>query len=69
MSYRIDAGLDGNAPYLRVLEADSGCVRLAWRYPAPEERAVPEEADAALQELFRELFLLTTADYLRHGRD
>jgi hypothetical protein len=67
MSYELDAGLDGRSPYLRVLEADSGCVRLAWRYPAPEERASPADADTALQELFRELFLLTTADYLKQG--
>lgn len=62
MSYRIAASLRHGNPRLEVTDADTGRLRLAWEYP----KTRPQQAgDAAVGELFRRLFLLTTEDYLR----
>lgn len=67
MSYRIDARLNGRHPRLEVQDANSGSVRLAWEYrpPANDDPERGLRAEAAIDELFHQLFLLTTADYLR----
>jgi len=65
MSYKLDAGLDGSRPYLRVLEAESGSVRLAWTYDRDGRADTQADAECQLQALFGELYLLTTADYLK----
>lgn len=67
MSYHIDAHLNGRHPRLEVQDADTGSVRLIWEYRRPEadDARSQLEADAAIDELFRRLFLLTTADYLK----
>lgn len=62
MSYRIDASLRHGNPRLEVLDAHSGRLRLAWEYPKHDRH---QAGDAAVDELFRRLFLLTTEDYLR----
>jgi len=62
MSYRIAASLREGNPRLEVLDAETGRLRLAWEYPKARRR---EAGDAAVDELFRRLFLLTTEDYLR----
>lgn len=71
MSYRIQAHLNGRNPRLEVHDADSGAVRLVWEYRRSEADA-PEHGlaqELAVDELFRRLFLLTTEDYLRGGRE
>ncbi len=71
MSYQIDARLNGANPRLEVSDANSGAVRLIWEYPraaADEGEAKELEREAAIEELFRRLFLLTTQDYLRSQR-
>ena len=35
MSYEIQAWLDAGRPKLQILDADSGCVRMAWQAPLP----------------------------------
>ncbi|PWG62487.1 hypothetical protein [Sediminicurvatus halobius] len=65
MSYRIAASLHRGNPRLEVVDAHSGRLRLAWEYPKARRRHAGDGADAAVEELFRRLFLLTTEDYLR----
>lgn len=62
MSYRIDARLIGGRPTLEILDADSGALRMAWISP---ESDLPSDTDSSVRELFRDLFLLCTADRLR----
>lgn len=59
MHYRIDASLQNGRPRLRILDADSHCLRLAWQ---PADARVQDESD--LQDLFRRLLLITTMDEL-----
>ncbi|SDL49008.1 hypothetical protein SAMN05661010_01779 [Modicisalibacter muralis] len=72
MAYRIDTVLRGVNPTLRICDATSGSVRLAWEYPRQEPNVSDEERDLltlrreeAIHELFRRLFLLTTEQYLK----
>ena len=76
MSYRIDTALRGTSPTLRICDTTSGSVRLAWEYPKQESDLSEEERELltlrreeAIHELFRQLFLLTTEQYLKgeHG--
>ena len=74
MHYRIEAHLVHGNPRLQIKEAESGTVRLVWDYPkSPEAGMEPERelaqslaTEEALHKLFRELFLLTTAQYLNN---
>lgn len=64
MSYQIDAQLNKDQAELRIIEAETGRVRLAWECPMHES----DSADARrleLKRLFRELMLLSTLDGLR----
>lgn len=72
MSYRIDTALRGANPTLRICDASSGSVRLAWEYPKQNSDLSEEERELltlrreeAIHELFRQLFLLTTEQYLK----
>lgn len=69
MSYHIDAHLNGRHPRLEVQDADTGCVRMIWEYRRRETDSARSqlEAEAAIDELFRRLFLLTTADRLKRN--
>lgn len=71
MSYVIDANLDTGVPKLRVLEAESGTVRLVFSGPTIQTCsactcACPEQCPnrIALKRLFRELFLLSCGDWM-----
>lgn len=70
MSYHIEAHLNGRNPRLEVHDADSGAVRLLWEYPKadPDSAAAQLAREAAIDELFHELFLLTTEEHLRKRR-
>lgn len=70
MSYRIDARLNGRHPRLEVQDAATGSIRLVWEYRRPESPSAHTqlEAETAIDELFRRLFLLTTEDYLKGRR-
>ena len=70
MSYHIDARLNGRHPRLEVQDADTGSVRLVWEYRRPDSACARTqlEAETAIDELFRRLFLLTTEDYLKGRR-
>jgi len=59
MRYEIDAWLEEGEPRLRILDADSGTVRMAWDSDAEHGR------DPALKALFRELMLLSALQRLR----
>lgn len=59
MGFTIDAWIDNGEPRLQVLDLDSNTVRLAWR-------ASDARKDASLQELFKELMLLSLVQQL-HG--
>lgn len=64
MSFDIEARIENGQPSLRILDADSHTVRLAWSCPQCEEPCTGPEG-LALQRLFRELFLLSLLDKLR----
>jgi hypothetical protein len=64
MSFDIEARFENGQPSLRILDADSHTVRLAWRCPQCDE-ACPGPEGLALQRLFRELFLLSLIEKLR----
>lgn len=64
MSFQIEARIEEGRPSLRILDADSHAVRLAWSCP-PDGPCSPD--GLALQRLFRELFLLSALDKLRTG--
>lgn len=70
MSYHIEARLNGRNPRLEVHDADSGAIRLLWEYPKadPGSAAAQLAREAAIDELFRKLFLLTTEAHLRKRR-
>lgn len=69
MAFKIEANLLQGEPRLRVFDADSGAVRLHWRYrsgliqPDPDLPCCSEDhqctARANLHALMRELFLLS----------
>lgn len=69
MSFNIEASLLQGTPRVRILDADSGALRLHWHYrnaliQACQDRAVCSEdhlcsARANLHALMRELFLLS----------
>jgi hypothetical protein len=63
MSFDIDARIENGRPSLRILDADSRCVRLAWTCPCGDAPGASAES-LALQQLFRELFLLSLLDKL-----
>ncbi|HXG28747.1 MAG TPA: hypothetical protein VNJ47_07855 [Nevskiales bacterium] len=63
MSFDIDARIENGRPALRILDADSRCVRLAWTCPCDDAPGNSAE-NLALQRLFRELFLLSLLDKL-----
>lgn len=72
MAYRINTALRGANPALQICDATSGSVRLAWEYPNQELGLSGEERELlsirreeAIHELFRQLFLLTTEQYLK----
>lgn len=63
MSYEIDAWLEEGEPQLQIIDADSGCLRLAWRYPKSEvDESDPRQylSQLAIKELFQKLFLLAS---------
>lgn len=68
MHYQIEAYLLNGNPRLQIKEAESGAVRLVWDHPqglgGESEPARELATEEALHELFRRLFLLTTAQYL-----
>lgn len=77
MNCTIDAWLENGEPRLRIVDADSGAVRLEWSCAdaagpcdgAPvctRDHHCP--ARAALHGLINELFLLACVDCLRSGR-
>lgn len=75
MNCSIDAWLENGAARLRIVDADSGRVRLDWSYAEAARRSacascnpLDEGARAALDELINGLFLLACADALRSGR-
>jgi hypothetical protein len=63
MGFDIEARIENGQPSLRILDADSHAVRLAWNCPHGAEPCTGPEA-LALQRLFRELFLLSLLDKL-----
>jgi hypothetical protein len=70
MSYEIDARLRDNQARLRIVEVETGRVRVAW--DCPLDKAFGTATDQPtnkleLQRLFRELMLLSTLDKLRLG--
>ncbi len=70
MGYHIDARLEDGQPRLEVQDAATRSIRLVWepRRSRTENPRTPLEAEVAIDELFRRLFLLTTEDYLKHRR-
>lgn len=64
MSYQIDAQLNKDQAELRIIEAETGRVRLAWECPM-HEAGTADARRLELQRLFRELMLLSTLDGLR----
>ncbi|MGB1580451.1 MAG: hypothetical protein ACPHER_02965 [Nevskiales bacterium] len=66
MSYQIDAQLNKQNAQLRIVEAETGRLRLAWDCPL-HNGPMSSQARHELQRLFRELMLLSTLDTL-HGR-
>ena len=79
MSYRIDAWLDLGDPRLRIVDADSGTVRLDWSgpgvagghgapgAPCPDDHLCP--GCTALHRLVHNLFLLACIDGVACPRD
>ena len=75
MPYQIDTRLKGANPSLKIRDASSGAVRLAWEYPrqvsgegaaeGEDEELLALKREEAIHELFRRLFLLTTEQYLK----
>ena len=78
MNCMIDAWLENGEPRLRIVDAESGAVRLDWSgsdAAAPSCDGAPVctrdhrcPARAALHGLINELFLLACADCVRSGR-
>ena len=64
MSFDIDAHIENGQPALRILDADTHSVRLAWRCPSCDEACTGPDA-LALKQLFRELFLLSLLEKLK----
>lgn len=52
MTYIIDAGVQEGKPQLRIIDPRTGALRLQWRLDA-------SDADGSVQQLFRQLFLLS----------
>ena len=71
MRFTIEAGLAQGVPRLRIFDADSGALRLQWRYPPEPSHSGEHEtagcnqhdcaARAHLHSLMRDLFLLSCA--------
>ena len=64
MSYQIDAQLNQQKAQLRIVDAQTGRLRLAWDCPL-HDGPVSSQARRELQQLFRELMLLSTLDTLQ----
>ena len=72
MGYVIDAWLEQGEPRLRILDADTGIVRMRWAYRREPQRICSGHpplncacgAHANLHTLFKSLFLLACADRL-----
>lgn len=62
MSYQIDAQLHEQRARLRIIDAETGRVRLAWDCPLHSERTEASTRQG-LHRLFRELMLLSVLDY------
>src|SRR3569833_1610489 len=80
MRFTIEAELLQGAPRLRIFDADSGALRLHWRYRPTLVRTNAEQtvccddhacaARASLHALMRELFLLSsTGNAAAHARN
>lgn len=61
MSYTIDARLGDDCARLRIVEAETGRVRLAWECPLSGQ-SQNQASRRSLQRLFRELMLLSALD-------
>lgn len=75
MNCSIDAWLENGAARLRIVDADSGRVRLEWSFAEAARRGacascnpLDDGARAALDELMNGFFLLACADAVRSGR-
>lgn len=73
MPYRNEVYMVHGTPRLQIDDAEFGTVRLVWDYPKPpaagvggsvRELAQSLATEEALHQLFRKLFLSTTAQYL-----
>jgi hypothetical protein len=72
MRYLIDAWLDQGDPHLRIIDADSGAIRLNWVYPRSTIQhgehdcsdGPPCDGCTALHCLLNHLFLLSCIDKL-----
>jgi hypothetical protein len=72
MRYLIDAWLDEGDPHLRIIDADSGSIRLNWVYPRSAIQDVEHDCNdkspcggcSALHCLLNHLFLLSCIDKL-----
>lgn len=66
MPYRIEAHLLQAGPRLRIFDAHSGTLRLQWCYRSEQLLGLADDhpcaAQANLQALMRDLFLLSCAD-------
>lgn len=68
MSYLIEAWLEEGQPCLKIINAETGKLRLHWQcqrlLSRPEDNSVQDDSDAKinLQGLFRNLFLMLAAD-------
>ena len=61
MSYEIDARLRDNRARLRIVEVETGRVRVAWECPLDEAQS-HKTSRLDVQRLFRELMLLSALD-------
>jgi hypothetical protein len=57
MSFHINAWLENGDPKLQIIDAQSKCVCMSWSYKA--KHGIEETSKHELQNLFRELLLLT----------
>lgn len=76
MSYDIDAHIRNGRPNLRIRDASTGSVRLTWDCPAAGKDAASDAEmlqrlalEEAVHDLFKKLFLMTSARYLREERE
>lgn len=61
MSYAIDARLSDNQARLKILDVETGRVRVAWDCSL-DEKTSSQSSRLELQKLFRELMLLSALD-------